>query len=430
MSDYLPVAAPLVPAILQQAAQQSAQAAQQRALGAGAGNTPQYTQAALGAGRPSLAPIGALGTAPAQLALPAAGQTTTGLIGQATAAGAGAAGAGRAGAGAGAGAGIGSVAPTVATTAATAAPNVFGRAAAGLVGSLKNPGRALTFGGQQLLGAGVPAGLLRGGIYNAAGELGAQVLGGMDVGGANSVADSALTWASRGAGAGASFGLLGAGIGGAAGAVGGALASAFGIGHQQSYNPQQRADTMQRVTTALGMAGVPAENRQQFVQSLNAQFALLDPDAPDYNTQVRTLMEMIPGAAAELIAQAPALREQANSRLTPEDIMSIQAQVGGFMNQYTQPMIDQAQTLGSTLQQTADTLPPAYRNAMNVQAQTLMSNAANMAAAYQASTQAMPAFMAYQQALSNSYQQPQSAATSGALANVDPATLELLQLNG
>lgn len=254
--------------------------------------------------------------------------------------------------------------------------------------------------------------------------------------GENSTIEQGLQGAALGAGIGSAVPVVGTGIGALVGGGLGVLSSALGGEEEGPSLSQTQTSTMHRMQQAMTIAGVPGVNQQQFMQSLRAQIAMLDPESPTYEADVQATLEMAPTLAADLISQAPLLQQQAAQQARqqafydPQHVMQLQAQVGQYMQQFTNPMMQQANSIADLMRSSAANLSPAYSNAMNIQAGILQQNAANQAAAYQSQIQSLPAFMMFNQAMASGVPQQQISDATQMDPAVAPEIAQLLGMAG
>lgn len=277
-----------------------------------------------------------------------------------------------------------------------------------------DPRRAITMprGGRELLGAGNAAGLVRGLGYSVLGGVAADFADRANIGGEGSLIDQAAPGALRGAGYGAIAGPWGAALGGALGGVSTALdipvlSSLFGGGGGEegpSFD-DQLSDFRTRASTAFDQAGVTPDQRDQFFRAMDAQLTL----AGDDDGARAQMLDSFGTAALSMIQGAGQVQPGQMPQLSPDDILAIQAMAGEMTRPYADANIAQANTSADILRESAGALSPALSSAFNNQAATMQSNATRMSAALMGQAQSLPAMAAYQMAIQQAYQTPQSA---------------------
>lgn len=299
--------------------------------------------------------------------------------------------------------------------------------AAASAGRFLAPGRAMTLpgvlGGRALPGAlgrgGMAAGLARGLGYSVAGGIGADLLDQANIGGEGSFADQALPGAARGAGYGAAFGPWGAAIGAGLGGIATGLDipilnQVFGGGEdapEQAPIAQQYASAAQNINNAFATAGVPQERMGQFWSTIQANLDLVGPEGQE-QALAALLTPGEDGSLPPILANAQSFiqsAQQQTQQMTPTDIANIQGQVGRFLQPYQQQITQTGDLAAAALTNPANMagLSPQYQAALGAQAATQRANAARMSAAIGAQGQVLPAITAHQQAIAQSFQQPQ-----------------------
>lgn len=274
--------------------------------------------------------------------------------------------------------GLGGLAGGAAPSAAGSAGRSLASRASGLI-----PGLGSAEGG--LLANFSKPTLAKGIGYGLAGQIGSNVIGGFDLGGADSALDQALTYAAQGAGLGAPFGPWGAAVGGVGGGAYGILHNMFGGGGDGA----PEVAPVEVLATAIQRAGLNPDYTEQVMQTYDTLIALadgLEGDAKD--AAINQAFQQTSAMILQAMQQQQATQQQAAGNASNTLALQQQAQ------QIFQPLADDIRTSSNLYAQAMggirDQLPESYRAVSDATVARELTSADRLANAYQAQAALTP----------------------------------------